>query len=316
MIFLGYMVSRHFNNKSGYFTACVMSSAMIIECTLVLLQMITKASIGGIWYFLGERTFSIGNIGISTVSALGQEWLRAYGSFPHPNVLAFFLLFGLVFVVHGLRNTNRKTKGFFYLSFVLGSLCLLLTYSRLVILLYLIFCIVNAIQYTQLRKTFVSITIILSVFILFFFQRFGYEMIFSSDLYYRIDLAKIALKIISEYPLFGVGLNNYFYYQIDYQRMVTPVLLQPPHSIYLISLLNFGIIGGIFFLYLLYKTIIRAYWHLKHMRNSMQYTGSLLFIALLIVGFADHYFVTLQQGLLLMTYILGIIWIPKAKEWV
>ena len=65
---------------------------VITESLLGLAQVINGGSLGGIWYWIGERRFSFSSIGIAQMSLWGEGMLRAYGSFSHPNSLAGFLL--------------------------------------------------------------------------------------------------------------------------------------------------------------------------------------------------------------------------------
>jgi hypothetical protein len=315
MLFLGYMVSRHFSYKDVSLVACVLSGAVAIECLLIVLQIITQGSIGGLWYFLGERSFSAGNIGIATVQTFGHELLRAYGSFPHPNVLAFFLLLSCVFGFFGFLDAH-KTKNtvntiWFACINVFTTMCLLFTFSRMVLALFITFCIYGSIRFGKYRYIFITVLIVSLLFVLFFFQRFGLSALLSSDLLWRIDLAHIAIQIISQNLFFGVGINNFFYYQIDYQRTLTPVLLQPPHMIYLIVLLHSGIVGGVFILFCIYKTMKKSLHLIKISPYSLPGISSLLFLALLSIGFTDHYFLTVQQGMIMTSFIFGWIWISK-----
>lgn len=317
MIFLGYMASRHISHKNAYLVACVMAVAVCVESLIMLLQVFNQGSIGGILYFLGERTFSIGNIGIASVTIFGTEVLRAYGTFPHPNVGAFFMLFGITLSIYGLANTTknkRVVRYLFYTSLCLAILSILLSFSRvgyLGLLGVLLYCSYSFPKYKKFLRVLVGVSVCIGLIL---FQRFGISTFFSSDLLWRIDLASIAFKIIAEHSIFGVGLLNYFYYQIDYQRTLTPVLLQPPHSVYLLVLLQLGIVGTVVVGYLLYKTISRCLFYIRQKPSSFTAIVSVLIFVLLGIGFVDHYPVTLQQGMILTTYILGIVWTSESSK--
>ncbi len=66
----------------------------IVELFLSFYQFISGHSVGGFFYFLGERLISISTPGIAKIIFENKEFLRAYGTFSHPNSLAgFFLVF-------------------------------------------------------------------------------------------------------------------------------------------------------------------------------------------------------------------------------
>ena len=70
---------------------------VITESLLGLAQVINGGSLGGIWYWIGERRFSFSSIGIAQMSLWGEGMLRAYGSFPTQIVWqGFLLIFGSI----------------------------------------------------------------------------------------------------------------------------------------------------------------------------------------------------------------------------
>lgn len=312
MAFFGYMVSRHISEKDSSLLAFLLSGAIVIEGILVAMQMGTQSSVGGLWYYLGERTFSVASIGISTVPFLGNEILRAYGSFPHPNVLAFFMLMGSLFMMSKLSQVSELRYKIWY-GIVLGiaAVSLFSTFSRLTIILFLCISLYFLITRTISRVVGVPIVLLGIVFMGIFIQRFGFHGLYSEDVIYRIDLALIALKIISQQWLFGVGINNYLYYQIDYQRTISPVLLQPPHMIYLLVLLQTGILGFAAVIYYIWKTVLRVKVFLWKQIMSLQGIASILFLCILVIGMNDHYFLTLQQGMIMAAFVIGMVWIRR-----
>ena len=64
--------------------------AVFGEAILAISQFIKGGTLG-LW-ILGERTFTISTPGIAKFDFYGREFLRPYATFPHPNVLAGFIL--------------------------------------------------------------------------------------------------------------------------------------------------------------------------------------------------------------------------------
>ena len=78
----------------------------------------------GFW-FLGESILGPEIPGVAKIVVAGGKILRAYGTFPHPNILAAFLLLGLFSSYYFLfrnRETrdNRKITKFRFVNFSHG----------------------------------------------------------------------------------------------------------------------------------------------------------------------------------------------------
>ena len=84
------------------------------QLILAALQLISKHSIQGIFYFFGERLFSLSTPGIAKAAFQGIEFLRPYGTFSHPNSLSGFFLLLYFFVL-----TNKKFNKHFVLKYSL-----------------------------------------------------------------------------------------------------------------------------------------------------------------------------------------------------
>jgi O-antigen ligase len=141
-------------------------------------------------------------------------------------------------------------------------------------------------------------------------DRFLNEKSFVRDLSYRLELLKISFRVFLENPL-GVGLNNYLYHQAPFQKTFSPILFQPVHNIYVLVLIQTGLIGLVLFLVGITRTLARLK---KSMQLSEKDTRSfyevihIAIISLLFVGIFDHFLLTLQSGQLLFATIMGLGW--------
>ncbi len=123
----------------------------------------------------------------------------------------------------------------------------------------------------------------------------------------RQQLNVASLKMISDHPLLGVGLNNFLialpqYYQL---KNITR-FYQPAHNIYLMMAAETGLVGLIIFIIFIAITI-------RHIIRTKHYLLLLLITELLFLGLFDHYLYTLQQGQLLAALVFGLAWSKKAK---
>ncbi|MDP4011794.1 MAG: hypothetical protein Q8P72_06240, partial [Candidatus Roizmanbacteria bacterium] len=93
-----YFVVRHTKILSKHILWTLVLSTFL-QLLLVALQIVSRGSIQGIWYLLGERSFHLGTPGIAKISLRGVEMIRGYGTFSHPNSLAGFYLLLYSFVL-------------------------------------------------------------------------------------------------------------------------------------------------------------------------------------------------------------------------
>ena len=307
--FFAFFVAYSFKKADIPYFVDALALSALVSSTLSIWQFVKQSSIGGLWYSLGERTFNTSTIGISTVN-LDQQILRAYGAFPHPNVLAFFLFAAIVFAT--LRFPFEKRvfeKVFLIFTISISSVARFLTFSRILILVALSFLFFDFFSKSKSNKLrLVLVLVSLGAFyILFSFPWFISFLTRGID--FRRELLDQSLMILSSNLYFGVGLNNFFIHQAPLIKTISPIIFQPPHNIFILALVQTGILGFLVFAYLLalsFRSVSKKLRHaIRDTRNF--YKGVLvLLISVIIVGMFDHFFLTLQQGQLIFALILGL----------
>jgi len=255
------------------------SIGILFESLLAIFQIIHQGSLGGIFYFFGERSFTASTPGIANASVGGQLILRPYGTFSHPNMLAGYLVVAMLLVVYFWRKQKnvipakagiQKNLGsliksgmtienaLLALVLFLGSLALFLSLSRVAIVSWIIAGLMLAFFYTKekLKRSFLFIGLGVLTFLVLLFVFFP-ELIFrfaispmDESVVMREQLAKTAFAMIASHPLFGVGLNNFISSIPQFSQ--SSFILQPVHSIYLLVAAELGIPGLLFFLGLLW----------------------------------------------------------------
>lgn len=245
-----------------------LSYSVAISCILGILQYFNKGSIGGIFYWLGERSFIFNNPDIAPYP---------YSIFSHPNSFAGFLLVYSLFVIKYRGKFNKR--------------CFLLLVSLIV---------VNLILTNSLN---VYLTIILLISIKLLVER---KMpLFFIDLNaryitHRLELIGASWQMIKSHFMFGVGLNNFIPNLVKVSNsFVNSWELQPVHNIFLLIFSETGIIGFILFIFLLGSSFSIYNYPL---------------VAIILTGISDHYWITLQQNLLLFVYVLVITRKQKNKS--
>lgn len=244
------------------------------ESLIAILQFISGSTLG-LWV-LGERTFNISTPGIAKFDFYGRQFLRPYATFPHPNVLAGYLLVVSALVI-------RKP-----IVLVLSSLTILLSMSRAAILGGMV-----TLALTLKRKR-LYLALALIVLLPVLFVRFA--SIFNFDnltILRREELLGNAWDLFLRNPFIGSGLNNFIPALANNLVSGPSRFLQPVHNIFLLALSETGIIGFIGLVVLI------AY----PMAKSRNYVPWLIIIFL---GMFDHYFLTLPQGYRLLFLVWGL----------
>ena len=313
-VLLGIFIVRSSVSRFTYHAS--LSLAIIYSSLIAIAQFLKQGSLGGIFYWLGERTFSVATPGIAKTVFDGRLLLRPYATFPHPNALAGFVLVSLILIssqhLGGVPAAGGATvRGVAFAriirwpTLILGAAVIILSFSRsvwlasLLVIIFVIFrktkrslsCEVGECPPRSVRRSEISPGC--WTLASFFSQEFIYQ---------RLELNKFAGQMIKSQPLFGVGLNNFIVRLPDFWSRPDFVFwLQPVHNISLLVAAEIGLVGLIFFLSFLFLT----YRRLLSQKNT---TLLAALSVILFTGLFDHYWLTLQQNQLLFTFLLGLSW--------
>lgn len=291
----------------------VFSIGVIFESLLSVAQYIKQGSLGGIFYFFGERTFEGLTPGIANVSASGELILRSYGTFSHPNVLAGFLLLILTFILFNL-NFKKIITSLYLCAIILGTVALLFTFSRIAILFWTLSVFVYVFSKVphkarlafggksdfKYKFTLLSLLALVALvsFLFYspFYLRFIQSSFFEDAVVLREKLIISGFEQFLRNPIIGTGLNNYF---LNVVTRGNVFVFQPVHNIFLLVLIQTGIVGFCYFIWILYKTF-------RSVVKEKSLYLKLIFFYIILIGLFDHYFLTLQQGQLLFAFFMGV----------
>ncbi len=308
-VLFGLLVAKTFKKKDAPIFVSVLAFSGIVSAILAIWQFINQSSAGGIWYFFGERTFNISTIGISTVN-LNRQILRPYGAFPHPNILAFFLLTTIIFTTMRIpHERNNYIKILFIAAIIFSSIALILTFSRIAIALFIcfLFYAIYTKQKANIRRYLLCGLGMLVLAGIYYVNEIGSTFLLRG-IDFRSELTAQSFAILQNNLYFGIGLNNFFIHQAPLIREISPILFQPPHNIFVIALLSFGIFGWWIFPATLMFAIRSLLNKLKTTNEeSRDFYQAVLFIliSIIVVGMFDHFFLTLEQGQIMLALILG-----------
>lgn len=273
--------------------------------------------------------------------------LRAYGTLPHPNVLAGFLLMALLlnFMLLYLSQEKWKQVGL-SLGLLLISTGLVVTFARfawavafltIVVWFVLIFWRMRRREFSEMRAGKLAarsqqyfpgrLALLGGVLLLALglnWYLFGAQIqdrlglrgkitatsfITDESLTDRNLFSEIALKMFRTNPLWGVGLGNFVVSMDQYSTgRLLPYLHQPVHNIYLLIASESGFLALIIFFVLLYYIVRHA---LANLSGVFLYSLLLIFFGFLAIGLFDHYLWTIQQGSLMFWTVAGFLAIKK-----
>ena len=271
----------------------------IFESLIGFTQVVLQGSIG--LYKLGEPHLDLLDSTISkTIVSDGGRLLRAYGTFPHPNILGAFLLIGLIIFIYLIKNFQIKS-GIIIIFFIL-LLGLTLTFSRAAWLVGGI-GLMGFLGYAGLRNRndfkknkdiFLIIVLIIFVLTTIFQWAVFPKLNFSFQepaINLRLTYLKMGWEIFKENPILGVGLGNEVFYAKKsglFERLGLKQELQkqPIHNMYLLILSELGLIGLILFLMFIFLTL----------KNILKRMESVIWLTLLGLGLFDHFLWTIPVG--------------------
>ncbi len=259
---------------------------------------------------LGMAAKDTATPGVAVVESGDDRLMRAYGTFPHPNMFGGYVAFGIIALswLGRLVENKRHLVGALVASSFLGS-TLIMTFSRsawlglFVAFMLLIGCMLwyrrvpprRAIPIMTLGLASILATLI--VFHAPVFSRF--------DTSQRLEVISIEERasqyqtfgdVYVESPLLGVGPAAYTF-MLERLDPGHPVWsYQPIHNVYLLILAELGLIGIIAFGYSVFR--INPFAHASLKKGGTIFAGA-VGVLLFTIGLFDHYLWTLWPGLAL-----------------
>lgn len=318
-IIFGLIAQSNFKKSKQTFTCSVhmLITSGIIQGFLAIWQFVHQKSMG--LYILGESHLGVDIPGIAKFQFEGEKFIRAYGTFPHANVLSAFLLLTLAAALWFAKNKKGELKRpfVFLIGFLLIFFGIVFSYSRSGLatasgLLILFFLFNTSLISGFFKKIYNKIHIPYYLrrsfgLVLFFGTLFlAYNLVFPrmclncqgdvNPFERREFYNHLAYHSIAKYPIWGVGPGNIIFHLDELCLEATdlkPWQYQPIHNLFLLITAETGLIGLMIFLLLLFAAISPS---LKTLKQILTNPLQLVFVAFLCMSFFDHYFWTLPQG--------------------
>jgi hypothetical protein len=282
--------------KFGQYMLVVLLVSVLIQGIIGILQFKTEASLG--LGLLGESQVVGGMQGSSFVTLNNEVFLRAYGTFPHPNILGGYFVVCLLISLYLYMMNDFKWKRGTILLGVLSSVFVVFTFSRICMALVLIAWLVFLFfKFVAKKKRIYSFAIGLIA------ERF-LNLLSGADTSWsdRINLMRCSLGVIRENWLMGIGLGR-FTKGMENNIPLTlngVMLIQPVHSVPLLIISELGILGALLYCVLLGNILLRN-------AKRMSWFRWLVIFVLIVIGGFDHYLFSLPQGIVISVILLSLV---------
>tara|TARA_Y100000310_G_scaffold31967_2_gene30335 strand:+ start:23492 stop:24868 length:1377 start_codon:yes stop_codon:yes gene_type:complete len=302
----------------------------VIGISQSFLQVVPSSTI------LGTALQDARDLGVSVVETVEIRWLRAYGTFPHPNILGAWLVLSLMLLLNESRSlvvalggesdqTTRMRFAIRYLVFGVIIFGLLATFSRsawLAALTGVGIFIAMAIKKKMFRRLAIKMTAILILVVVLFGYMFPEQLSTRVSMQNRLEVrstqergASLAQgwEVIKKNRILGTGIGSYglsVHRNIDDSKPA--YFYQPVHNMFLLIWAELGIIGLIFVIVFALFIVNFVYLGTK---KKQEISISLMFlIPFAVLGLFDHYMWSLYSGLMIGISYLAVFWLILSKN--
>ena len=293
-------------------------ASAVLQSILAMWQMIVQYIPANKW--LGLAAQDPGILGTPVIETAVHRSLRAFSSFPHPNILGGFLVLGLVFLFYFYVSYSRgrgcasSLSKNWQLALTVASIIvtctgLCLSFSRsawLALLLAIIGLFIfhkNRAQVARYALLIIIPAIVFTVLV----PDLVVSRLSSGD---RVEVISVterssqyieSFQIVKDYFLQGIGIGNYtdaIYNKIDSAK--EPWQYQPVHNSFLLILAEIGVFGLLVF-------VIFLYYLGKIIRQKKAPISAAILVGIVVLLFFDHYLWSLHAGALILWTGLGLV---------
>jgi hypothetical protein len=334
-LFIFFALKKKIINTSLFAGSVVLSA--LTQALIGIFQFLSQKSVG-VW-FLGESAINEFSQNVARFSVFDVSLLRTYGTMAHANILAGFLVLGLIscmflwvwkkheqiVLFKDFFSKQFLFRVFLSISFFVILVGLVLTFSRsgwIVALcsIFLSFCVGVFRRETRHQTTSLILVVVTCFFFIFFslgwviFPRATLSL-GEPSVNYRILYNNIGKDIIFQKPL-GVGIGNEKFFSEEnglYKKygIENEIDYQPIHNLYLLIASEIGIFGLFSFLSIIFvpkffSIFQKPHFYFLEQATSGFWFGFTLLFSVLVFGLFDHFLWTLESGRLMLWLVLGI----------
>ena len=298
-----------------------MGAVLVVQGLIAVLQFHQQHNLGLSRF--GEVPISLeGNFSILTANS--TNWLRGYGLTPHPNILGGILAALFVLVIACFLAANGRSRWLWAGTAVSGLGGILFSFSRsawlgLLVATLILFIWLMAQPATRQRSLRLALPLMVAgLLILSAFTWTQRHLLLSRltrsanpqevrSVSERQALNQITLSLIEENPWPGLGAGQLSYHIDTYAAQLPDIEAQPVHNMPLLLTAEFGILGGLVWLWLMLAPLIIAgqLWS-KSQLNLWSLSLTLALLVLAVTDLFDFYSWGWQQGRMMRWLLFGL----------
>jgi hypothetical protein len=268
----------HWNVPRGTIFKKIFGLIMIIglfQALIGIIQAILQHSIGLFW--LKESLINQNIDGVAKIIFNGETFIRAYGLFPHPNILGGFLLFSIFlsllyykmfFAEQYIQEKNVPRGTFFKVLLGIQILALILTFSKSSILglfLGLIYYVYGNVPrgtfsiFVRKKKRLIIASCLIIIFSFIIAKPDLYSFLFKG-LNERLVYVNVSRGTIWNNPILGIGSGQFVLSMENLPVIVENWMLEPVHNVFMLVWSELGLVG--FLILILFILCVMRMFHI------------------------------------------------------
>lgn len=315
-----YLASREWGRRARQAFVAGLLSALLLQSGIAMVQSLRPGGLAlgavGAGEYAGNPTEGLPDVDVGATT-IGGEWVyRPTGLLIHPNLLAAYIVltFPLALAV-GLSGRTRWERRLALLAAAGAVAALYLSLSRsgwagtAAALLIGTF----AARYRGLltvpraaRAMMLAVALVVATGVVWKADRIYLRLTETAGeaLEFRRDYALMALRMASDNPVLGVGLNTFVQHAVEYDATGTSrIKAFPVHNAYLLELAEIGFPGGLAFFGLALAMVLAGFRAAR--RASPEHA---LVVLALAAGLAGFWFTQLSDYLYRIPIVTTLVW--------
>lgn len=295
----------------------------LFQGSIAVLQFLKQSDLG--LKILGESLLGPAMTGIASFhNFYGEKVIRAYGTTPHPNIVAAYLFLSIFSCYFIWFYKKVRYEYLFWTGYALLLFSFFLTFARVAVFLLglnfvirgclLVFRFKNNFWHGKALKVAWVTGLIVLAFAVFYWPEALSRMKISGDeeaVQLRVFYNKESLK--SGVNWLGIGTGNFVNWFMAENPNLPRNLYQPVHNIYLLLFSETGVLGAAAFaLFLVF--LVRDFIYRTKLERFHHYSLLLIFSSFLFMGVFDHFLWTIQQGRFLFWLVLALLTIEENDD--